>query len=372
MNYTSLRNMPTATCARIIEGLRSLRAGFDNLVPRKGPGSLLLATWNIREFGGTKYGGRSKESYFYIAECLNHFDLIAVQEVRRDLGALREVMRLLGPQWDVVFTDVSYAEGGNSERLAFLFDKNQTFFTGLAGELVVPKREAKEMSQIARTPFICGFQAGWAKFNLCTVHIYYGTGDQNPRRVREINWLARLLATKAKDYIKIEDQLSYSPENLIILGDFNIAKHTHKTFTALTDNGFIIPETLQKLPGSNVTKDKFYDQIAFFKEAKDITSAKAGIFDFYEHVYKDEGRYKSALGETKARSFRDWRTYQMSDHLIMWAQFNVDKTDAYFDNVAKGDASSAVTGKPGETSAKKKRPSTAKKKKKAVRRKTRL
>ena len=234
MDYTTLRYLKLQDRKRVVAGLQELRVGLENKSPRKGPGSLLLATWNIREFGGTKYGGRMPDAQFFIAECLNHFDLIAVQEVRRDLTALKGLMRLLGPQWDVVFTDVSYADGGNSERLAFLFDKNQVFFTGLAGELVLPTKKAKiVVAQVARTPFVCGFQAGWAKFNLCTVHIYYGKGHENPRRVKEIHETAGLLAKKAKDYINTEKLIAYSPENLVLLGDFNIAKHSDQTFLAL-------------------------------------------------------------------------------------------------------------------------------------------
>lgn len=279
-----------------------------------------------------------QDARYYIAECINHFDLVAVQEVRRDLNELRRIMRLLGPHWDVIFTDVSYAQGGNAERLAFLFDRNQVSFTGLAGEIVLPPNASKAVAQVARTPFICGFQAGWAKFNLCTVHIYYGKGDQNPRRVAEIKTTASVLAKKARDYVRTDEELAYSPENLVLLGDFNIAKHSHKTFQELVKNGFVIPPELQKLPGSNVEKDKFYDQIAFFKDTKGLASGDAGVFDFYEYVFDDERLYAKHFKKTRARGFREWRTYQMSDHLIMWMQFDVDKTDVYLDDVANGPA----------------------------------
>ncbi len=154
---------------------------------------------------------------YYIAECRNCFDLIAVQEVRADLRALQEIMRLLGRQWNVIFTDVSYADGGNFERLAFVYNTAKVSFTGLAGELVLPSKGATEiMSQVAGTPFVCGFQVGWAKFNLCTVHIYCGTSKaEDPRRVDEINALAQLLAAKAKDYIDTEVPVDYSPEHLV-------------------------------------------------------------------------------------------------------------------------------------------------------------
>ena len=77
MDYTGLRQLKDADRARIIAGLSSLRAGLNKL-PSKGPGNFLLATWNIREFGGTKYGGRINDSFYYIAECISRFDLVAV------------------------------------------------------------------------------------------------------------------------------------------------------------------------------------------------------------------------------------------------------------------------------------------------------
>jgi hypothetical protein len=339
MDYTGLRWVRDAgERRRIIDGLTALRSGLAKKIPAKAPGRMLLATWNVREFGGTKYGGRTRDAMYYIAECISRFDLVAVQEVRRDLVALKQVMRFLGPQWDAIFTDVSYADSGNQERLAFVFDKSRVSFTGLAGELVLPGKAATElMAQIARSPFLCGFQSSWAKFNLCTVHIYYGTSvAEDPRRVAEINELAKLLATKAKDYIQIDnDAVSYSPENLVLLGDFNIFSTTDTTYEALRKNKFIVPDPLQKLPGSNVKQDKFYDQIAFFKEARGITCASAGVFNFYEHVFDDPKVFEATKVIPAKAKFADWRTYQMSDHLIMWAEFDVDRTDAYFKSLAQ-------------------------------------
>lgn len=341
MNYTGLRWIKDeAQRKRIIAGLVRLRSGLKQKVSAKSDGSLLLATWNIREFGGAKYGGRTTDAMYYIAECMNAFDLIAVQEVRADLRALKDVMRLLGPQWDVLFTDVSYADGGNFERLAFVYNKGKVNFTGLAGELVLPSKEAsKAVSQIARTPFICGFQVGWAKLNLCTVHIYYGEGvAEDPRRVEEINLLASLLAKKAKDYMNLDAPLDYSPEHLVLLGDFNIFARTDATYGALTKNKFEIPEELQKLPsGSNVKQDKFYDQIAFFKQKNGVKNTAAGVFNFYDYVFRDAAEFAGMKGAPTEQTFDQWRTYQMSDHLIMWAEFGVDRTDAYLQALAGWD-----------------------------------
>jgi hypothetical protein len=57
---------------------------------------------------------------------------------------------------------------------------------------------------------------------------------------------------------------------------------------ALLKGGFTIPEALLKRTGSNLKKDKFYDQIVY-KEGKNKVkfSGKAGVFDFYESVYNE-------------------------------------------------------------------------------------
>lgn len=98
-----------------------------------------IATWNIREFDSPSYGYRSQEAKAYIAEILSHFDLIALQEIRRDLGALDEVRGLLGPDWGYIATDVTEGTSGNKERMAFLFNRDKVWFRNVAGELTLPK-----------------------------------------------------------------------------------------------------------------------------------------------------------------------------------------------------------------------------------------
>jgi endonuclease/exonuclease/phosphatase family metal-dependent hydrolase len=57
---------------------------------------LLLTTWNIREFESSKYGPRQREALYHIAEIIDHFNIVAVQEVRQDLSSLEQVMGILG------------------------------------------------------------------------------------------------------------------------------------------------------------------------------------------------------------------------------------------------------------------------------------
>jgi hypothetical protein len=84
--------------ARCAQRLLALRKQLEPICKLKSERSLLLATWNIRDFDSNKfgYGPRLPETFFYLAEIISAFDLVAVQEVNRDLRALQTVMRILG------------------------------------------------------------------------------------------------------------------------------------------------------------------------------------------------------------------------------------------------------------------------------------
>jgi len=100
--------------------------------------TLLLATWNIREFDTPIYSQRMNESIYYIAEIISRFDLVSVQEVYRDLTALNRLMKILGGYWKYICTDTTESRHGNDERLVFLYDSRKIQFGGLAAELVLP------------------------------------------------------------------------------------------------------------------------------------------------------------------------------------------------------------------------------------------
>lgn len=325
---------------RTVDGLKRLRVALSDAIPtRTASDTLLLATWNIREFDSGKYGYRSDECYYYIAEILGRFDIVAIQEVRDNLYALQRLKNLLGNWWDFLVTDVTLGTSGNSERMAYLYDRRKVGFSGLAAELVLPKMAGatEPPLQMARSPYLAGFRAGWANLTLVTVHIYYGTGVAvDPRRLAEITALAKTLAKYADKFSAApqhEPDEPAAPGNLIVLGDFNIFKASDVAMTALTAAGFKVPDALQSVPGSNVAKNKHYDQIAYHQGlARMQPTGRAGVFDYYEHVYRldDEALYADERAG-KGSSFKDWRSYRMSDHLPMWIEFGIDDGDAYLD-----------------------------------------
>jgi endonuclease/exonuclease/phosphatase family metal-dependent hydrolase len=330
--------------SRAVAGLRRLRSALHDAMPnRTATGTLLLATWNIREFDSGKYGYRDNEAYYCIAEIISRFDIVAVQEVRDGLYALRRLRRILGGDWDFIVTDVTLGRSGNAERMAYLFDRRKVAFTGLAAELVLPEglRGSDAALQFARSPFVAGFRAEWAYLTLITVHIYYGEGVRvDPRRLAEITALAGTVAENApKLSVAPQREPGHAPDpgNVVVLGDFNIFNRADVTMRALTAGGFVVPESLQDIPGSNVDKTKHYDQIAYLRSLTDMTpTGRSGVFDYFEHVYRiaDESDYAGDRQTRPGRSFRDWRTYRMSDHLPMWVEFDIDRADDHLSLIA--------------------------------------
>ena len=378
-NYTGLRQFkrddPEAS-KRCASRLLAIRKNMDAIRKRKSDSSLLLATWNVRDFDSNKFkfGPRLPETFYYIAEILSCFDLIAVQEVNRDLSALDRVMRILGREWDYIATDTTEGPGGNEERMAFVYNTEKIWFRKIAGEVVLPDgqlvvspkkvkppkdQEVDEQpevtteearQQFARTPFLVAFQSGWFRFSLCTVHIYYGrdSGAQLKRRIAEIERLVKFFADRQDKASRQEKDRFGNVENYIILGDFNVISPEHQTMEALKSEGFAVPEAID---GENVRKegDHFYDQIAVRVKDKRFRVVGGGLVDIYADVFRDEDReiYKALVPKSdpekdkkfKAKTpealYRKWRTWQMSDHSPLWIEIATDFADHYLQEFAE-------------------------------------
>ena len=315
--------------------------------------NLIIATWNLREFGGQSYGIRGDEPLQYIAEIISRFDIVAIQEARKDTGILDRLRRFLGEyEWDYIVTDETSGRAGNSERLAIFFDRRKVRFTGLVGEVVLPPVDNKPVSQFARTPLLVGFQSGWFKFTLCTAHIIYGTSEaNNERRIEEIDALAKHLRTKMLQYRKLvsSDKIKHSEyENTILLGDFNIFSVEDETFKALIRNGWYVTKQLLGAYTNVGKKKKSFDQIAFMSDAKNVeATGRCGVFNFFKLLYLDERQsdYVKLLNELptyagydtdnkRLQYYRRWRTHQMSDHLPMWLELKIDFSGEYLERRA--------------------------------------
>jgi len=337
--YPSLREYKTKSeRTRIIDNILRLKNALNAQVPAKDlEGNLLVATWNIREFGKNNKARRLKETFFYMAEIISSYDLVAVQEVADNLTDLVTLMKILGQDWDYIVTDVTEGASGNGERLAYVYDKRKVVFRKMAGEMVLPANKGKTPTQIARSPFIVAFQSGWFRFYITTVHIYYGKEGANTpefkRRVEEIGEVATFLKKRSKK----------ETANYLLLGDFNITgiEKDDPTMNALKKGGFKIPANMVTLTNANTNTDrtKPYDQIAYIDQAGYMEFAddanSVGVFDFYQEVFRkeDEAVYDKEFKKTRLKSFKEWKTYQMSDHLPLWIEFKVDFSINYLDKL---------------------------------------
>jgi Predicted extracellular nuclease len=258
--YTPVKKIADITeRERTIENILRLRQQLDKEIPKRSDETLLLATWNIREFKDN----RRKESLYYIAEIMSRFDLIAVQEVSPDLKGLEKVIALMDPSWTYIVTDSTEGDAGGGERMAFVFDSNKVTFGKMAGEIVLPETELVLSSvQFARTPYCVSFRAKWFRFKLATVHIYYGNAKSDPekkRRPEEIRKIAKFLTKRADK----------ENESYILLGDFNIEGVKDVTMQALEEGGFYVPDKIKKHP-TDLGQTKHYDQIAFNLNSRNI------------------------------------------------------------------------------------------------------
>jgi endonuclease/exonuclease/phosphatase family metal-dependent hydrolase len=315
--------------AAVQSDLENLQNHLDNVVPAKQVGSnLLIATWNLRSFGSLtrKWTASSSDSpkrdlrgLLAITEIVSRFDVVAIQEVKGDLRSLRDMMKWLGDDWAFLMTDVTLGSAGNSERMAYLFDRTRVRPSGLACELVVPQEWLDEIGedalqrQFARTPYAVSFQAGSTTIVLVTLHVDYGNDSAD--RIPELKGIARWM----RDWANRSNAWSH---NLIALGDFNIDRQGDELWDAFTSTGLKAPDDLNSIPRTifadpdNPQKEKYYDQIAWFHTsgnapALSIPYSQSGTVDFLPYVYTNTNLTRASI------------SYRISDHYPLWCEFSL-------------------------------------------------
>ena len=308
----------------IAKGLLTLR---ERIAAGKIPSSkidetLNIATWNIREFGKK---ARSEAAIHYLAEILGQFDLIGVVELRDNLQDLGRVLKILGPYWRAVYSDMIPDPGGNRERVAYLYDKRAVVFNGLAAEANEPRQkkgfEYLPATSFWRAPYLASFRAGNFDFVALTTHIRWGDGAEARRE--ELGRLADWIEAKRLEKTG-EDK------DLIVMGDFNIPSRTDALFKAITKHGLQIPKALLGVAhGSNLEKDKRYDQILHSPQYPENLTNAGGVLDFFI----DETHIQELFpGKMTKEAF----TYQMSDHLPLWMQINTDIAGEQLEQIIRG------------------------------------
>lgn len=263
---------------------------------RKVDESIVIATWNIQQFGDR----HSDRAIQYIADICERFDIVALQEVKTKLDGLGKLQAKLPGNYKILVTDPT----GNAERFAFLYDKRTVIPTGLVCEMGLPLSAAThEGFQIHRMPYCVSFKAGRFDFVIVNVHVFFGSGRTIEFRQREIEAIAENVMKQSKD-AKAFDR------DFFVVGDFNIPDAASEFFQALVDRGFQMPQAMEQL-GTNFDGSRTFDKIAWVPRPSFVFAGKCDALPFGEVLFQEKGP--------------DGAREEISDHRPVWTEFTVKK-----------------------------------------------
>lgn len=255
------------------------------------PQTITIASFNIRIYSNSS---RDDEELGYIADILQKYDLIAIQELR-DEEVLQRTVDILKARGTECGYEISEPVGkGVKERYAFLYRKDKV------NTVCMGKLYQEQNDEFIREPFYATFKAGNFDFTLITIHVLYGSSKTARRlEIREL--------TTVYNRVQNEDP---TEQDIIILGDFNFTPDDEgfdnlKTIPTMT---FLI-EPPNK---TTITDTSLYDNFWFQNEYLSEYNQNSGIDMFDEIMFNND--------DTKAK-------LTVSDHRPIWAEFDITQPD---------------------------------------------
>ncbi len=308
---------------RVATEIKALRAhARERGVPSKGADRLLFATWNIANLGTQ---ARRTKDYELLAEILQWFDVIGIQEVNDNLDGLRKLQAQLPDEYRLLFSEA----GGNDERGAFFYDATKVKLLEKVGRLSIPPSQLKRIKLAGverkfegfdRGPYMAAFEAKSFRFLLLNVHLFYGS-------TRKADIERRSLEAYAIAYWANKRHLDKHAftKDIIAAGDFNLPKiePSDPIFQALTSRGLVLrrPELREHLSvvgGSSLGGHNHYDQVAFFP-SETTELMRSDVFDFDNMIFR-------GLWDNQDRTedqFLSFVRYYVSDHRPLWAEISL-------------------------------------------------
>src|SRR5680860_8846 len=185
-------------------------------------GNLLVAqvkisSWNLQNFGKTK----SESEINFVANVLNEFDVVALQEIVAGYGGVQAVEKLAdalnrkGAKWDYVVSDPTESTPYATERYAYLWKTARIKQEG-RGWL-----DQHYVAEIDREPYMMDFSFAGQEFTLVNFHAI----SKKKQPETEIKYF-KFLPSK------------YSDKNLVFLGDFNVPQ-SHTVFNPQKKSGYL-------------------------------------------------------------------------------------------------------------------------------------
>jgi len=169
-----------------------------------------------------------------------------------------------------------------------------------------------------RSPFMGSFRSGDFDFILITAHIRWDSSGGEESRKRALGLLADWVAKRRKEKNVID-------KDIVVMGDFNIPKVNDELYKAITRTGLKVPKALLGEQGSNLARNKRYDQILHFPTFTKCFTDRGGTLDCYRGNHRPS---LSGISLTESEF-----TYQLSDHLPLWIQIDTDIDEEKLDQV---------------------------------------
>ena len=250
---------------------------------------LTLASWNVRIFST---GSRDDAELALIADRLEPYDLVAIQELR-DEEVVDRTLQLLADRGDRFRAVVSPPVGrGVKERYAFLYRPGKVQILG--PERLYPDPD----DAFIREPFWASFRAGEFDFTLVTIHSIFG--DSKRERRAE--------ALLLDDIYRLVQGADPDEQDVMILGDFNLPPD---------DSGFaelaaLLTPLFTGEIRTTISDASLYDNIWFDPAYVREWTGKRGVDRFDEVAFGNDDKVASLA---------------VSDHRPIWAIFRTDQDD---------------------------------------------
>lgn len=260
----------------------------ETVAPRRGPGRLVLASWNVREFSDDS---RDDEEMEQIADVIRNFDMVVLQGLQ-DGRVPNRLKVILDPGWSMAIAAIG--EGGQS--LYAIYWRTEGSESGGSGAVTI-----SEVDQLSRVPFFNQFKVGQFDFVIVTVHSDYGDTKAEPRAEAALmdevyQWTRDLYA-------------SYGDEaDIILVGGFNLEP---------ADEGFDGLRTLATPLSTGdvrttVTETGLYDNIWLTEATQPEYTGEWGVYRF-DQISFENNDAAAALA--------------VSDHRPVWAVFSTTADD---------------------------------------------
>ncbi len=254
--------------------------------------TIRIASFNIQVFGNTK----ANKPYVMqeLADIINQFDVVAIQEVRsKDQYLIPNFVQLInrsGRRFDHVI----------GPRLGYTTSKEQYVFLYDTQKIVVDRQSVYTIGDrekmLHRAPLVATFRTRVDPDKAFTFTLVNMHTDPDEAR-KEMDVLAQVY--------KLVRRSSRGEDDIIMLGDFNV---DDRHLGRLGD----LPGISPLIAGvwTNTRQNKQYDNLIIHQPSTTEYVGRSGVFDFM--------RFKNLSLK---------QAVQVSDHFPVWAEFSIYERD---------------------------------------------